>query len=161
MADFLRAIKRARWIRDPSWTWLGANEVHAGAIFDLETEDNALSVYKVQGKADITRVVDALAANREFVSSIDYVVFDDASLIASGITFSFSPGETPDSYVNQMHYDIINLTASQLAEVALAVWLGGRDRILEKKIKDRLKQALANQSLDRQKMKDKLLAKLV
>lgn len=160
MANFLRTIRQARWLRPPSWDWLGSDDIQSDALLDLRTEDNTLSVYKVESGEDIDRVVVALAANREEVQNVDYAIFDDTALTSSNISFIHKEGDTPDYEVNQLHYDVTNLTILSLVQMAQAVLLGERKRVLAKTLKPQVQVALERHQLDRTKMKEKLLGQI-
>ena len=60
------------------WDEWGDGDIQSDALLDLRTQDNALSVFRVDEGAGIGRIVTALAATRENLSHLDYVVFDDA-----------------------------------------------------------------------------------
>ena len=96
MPTFLRVVQKSRWHSKPEWNGWQSGDLQGDALLDLQTKGNALSVYHVGGVAGVDRVVTALAATRQFVSNLDYVVFDDAPLASSNIDFVQSNGETPD-----------------------------------------------------------------
>ena len=110
----MRTTRQARWLKYPDLEWLSQDDIQSDALLDLRTEDNKLSVYKVENEADTERVIIALAATRENLSNLDYAVFEDSTLASTDITISQQNGETPDAEVNKLHYDLTNLTVRKL-----------------------------------------------
>ena len=160
MPTFLRTVQKSRWHPKPEWKGWGHNELQGDALLDLQTKGNALSVFSVDEGADIDRIVSALAATRQYLSHLDYVVFDDISLMSSGIAFIQTDGETPDKEVNDVHYDVVNLTVSKLVQVAQIVSKCKRQRITKREMKSKLQLALDDQRLDSNKVNDSLLGQL-
>ena len=140
--------------------WLGNGEIQSDALRDLQTEDNTLSVYKVDSGDDIARVVVAMAANRDNVSNFDYAIFDDTALISSNVSFLQKNGGTPDYEVNQLHHDVTNLTVLNVVQMAQAISQGERKRVSGKTLKAQMQLALEKDQLDPAKVKEKLLAQI-
>ncbi len=160
MANFLRMIRQGRWLRRPEWDWLDNDEIPSDALLDFQTNDNSLSVFKVESDGDIDRVVVALAANRTTVSNVDYILFVEENLVSSDIAFVQKDGDTPDYSVNQLHYDVINLTVLKVCALAQMVSPCNMQRVLSKTLKAQLKQAVTERRLDPAKVNESLLAKL-
>lgn len=176
MARFLRVIKQGRWFKKSNWDQVGNEDspsdplfglqsdalldLQRDALLDLQTDANALSVFKIENEADVNRVVVALASKRDNPAHFDYAVFDDESLLPCGISFVQNEGETPDYEVNQMHYDVINLTVLKLVNVARAVSLGEIDRMPQKILTINLKEAFNGHRLQLGDVNAKLLDKL-
>jgi hypothetical protein len=160
MPTFLRVVQKSRWHPKPEWDGWTSSEIQGDALRDLTTGGNALSLYRVDEGTEIDRVVTALAATRETLSHIDYVVFDGAPLASSSIDVVQTDGKTPDKEVNHVHYDLARLTVSKLVQVAQIVSRCKKERITKSQMKDRLKQALENQWLDSDKVNSDLLSRL-
>ena len=161
MRLFLRVVKQRRWIRQPDEDWLEDGELKGDALSDLATQNGKLSVYMVSGKADRQRIAVALAATRQNFSPMDYVVFSDSDLKSFGITVQHTPGTTPDSEVNDLHYELGRLTVGRLVRLATVVSAGEHKRILEKQIKALLSEAAISGRLNKakipsQKMRERL-----
>ena len=152
MATFLRAIKKARWYTKPEWEGWGHGDIQSDALLDLRTQDNALSVFRVDEGTEIGRIVTALAATRENLSHLDYVVFDDAPLASYGVHIAQRDGKTPDSEVNHIHYDVVNLTVLKLVQVAQTVSRCKPERVPKIEVRAKLRQALENQWLDSERV---------
>ena len=95
MPRFLRTIRQSRW-QAPKWPHPGSDAVKADALADLQTVNNLLSVYMVESIRDIHRITVALAATRDNLQNVDYVVFDDTGLQDIGIAATRSPA-TPQT----------------------------------------------------------------
>ena len=145
MPTFLRIVQKSRWHPKPEWNGWGHDDLQGDALLDLQTKGNALSVFSVDEGAEIDRIVSALAATRQYLSNLDYVVFDDVSLMSSGIAFIHTDGATPDKEVNDVHYDLVDLTISKLVQVARIVSKCNRQRITKSTIKNKLQLALKDQ----------------
>ncbi len=156
----MRTTRQARWLKYPDLEWLSQDDIQSDALLDLRTEDNKLSVYKVENEADTERVIIALAATRENLSNLDYAVFEDSTLASTDITISQQNGETPDAEVNKLHYDLANLTVRKLVLLAQAVSSGEHARMPVKEIKARLQRAIRAGTLNQGRLKPQLLEKI-
>ena len=160
MAYYLRAIRKARWYGYPGVNWVGKGHVQSDALLDLQTKDNALSIYRIDNDADVDRVVVALAANRSEISHVDYAVFDGSSLLNTGAVFVQADGDTPDHEVNQLHHDTTHLTVFGLTSMAREILRGYRDRFLRDKVRRLMGEAIRDRRLDKSRMSEKILQDL-
>ena len=152
--------RQARWLKHPDLDWLPRDELQSDALGDLQTKDNTISVYRVDNEQDAERVIVALAANREYVANLDYAIFEDAEFDSIDIEVSQNEGETPDAEVNKLHYDLTNLTARKLVQLAQVVSSGRHSRILKKTVEVRLRRALVAGYLDKGRLKPDLLRRI-
>ena len=157
MAEFLRVVRQARWFR---LDWLPSDELQADAFSDLQTRDNKLSVYRLDSDADVQLVIVALAATREQLDNLDYVVFNDSGLGSLSIDLFQETGETPSDRANNLHWELRHLTNTRLLGLAQLLSESHHDRISKKQVQLWLKDALRAGVLDESKMKNTLLAKL-
>ena len=171
---FLRKIKMNRWLTDPAWlegegyysepAWLPAGEIRADSLADLNSSAGTISVYSVHraDEAGLLRVAAALIATTQNVQDFDYCLFDEAMLQRTGIRVEQTQGTTPHAAVNQLHFDLVEMTARKA--VALAIELkkrdGDRHRFHAKKIAPALQYALDRGEYDESRVDSKLLAKL-
>ena len=160
MAYYLRTIRKARWYGYPGVNWVGKGHVPSDALLDLQTKDNALSVYRIDNDADIDRVVVAVAANRSEINHVDYAVFDGSSLLNMGAVFVQADGDTPDHEVNQLHHDTTHLTVFGLTSMAREIFRGHMNRFLRNKIKQLMGEAIRDCRLDKSKISKKILQDL-
>jgi hypothetical protein len=134
MAFALRKIDhKVLWDATPTEdekSWLAAGQLRADALQDIATEGNELSVYLVEEEKEelINRIIGAIAANRERVDKVDYIIFDAAILAKLKITVLPTPGATLDSVVNDCHRDLVQLTATTLADLGNSMQRDGRIR---------------------------------
>lgn len=92
---------------------------------------------------------------------MDYAVFADSDLESFGITVQQTEGETPDTEVNKLHYELGNLTINRLVQLATIISAGEHKRVLERKIKTLLHEAasagqLKKTKVESQKMRERL-----
>ena len=160
MPRFLRVIRKGRWERYPKIPWLLPGEIKADALRDLQTSENALSIYRADDESAANKICLAIAATRETFGSLDYAVFDAAELPPIGIEPTRTIGETPDPEVNRLHYDITTLTVEKVSQLARVVAAGDHSRIPKKSIEVSLRSALRSDSLDRNGINSRLLRRL-
>lgn len=161
MKLFLRVVRQRRWLRQPDDDWLEDGELKGDVLSDLKTQNGRLSVYTVSNEMDMQRVAVSLAATRLDFSPMDYVVFSDSDLESWGITVRQTPGATPNSEVNNAHYELGRLTVDRLVRLATIISVGEHRRILEKRIKILLHEAASTGQLNKvnaasQKMRERL-----
>jgi hypothetical protein len=125
---FVRTTTAAElWWREPIAAWLDRGEIPADCLTDLKTKDNTLSVYEVASEADQLRVATALALQRaiggkkqrQSLSDIAAMVFEEQLLGTLGIEVKAIHGKTTDDTVNKWHFDMVALSGRQLANLAL------------------------------------------
>lgn len=120
MAQFLRTVRKAKWIRNPKLGWLGPQDIQADALGDLRSTDNSLSLYIVNddSEEEKLRVAAALALTRDHIANVDFVLVEEQFLASIKVKVEVVDGETPDDYVNKLHRDLSELSASQIYEIA-------------------------------------------
>jgi len=158
--QFLRTVRQSRWFVHPAIPWLQPGELQGDAFLDLKTEDNTLSLFEVDHAANAERIAIAVAAGRERPDTVDYAVFDGGPLAGLGIRVQQTTGTTADVAINGLHYNLHQLTARQLVDLAALVSQGTIRRILGKRVKEMLNEGLMAERLDRARMKEELLRQL-
>lgn len=158
MTRFLRTTRRGRWI--PNITWLAQGEIQGDAFLDLQPKDNTLSVWRVESKSDINRIVAAIAANRDHLAILDYAIVEKEGLSRIGVVSRRTEGTTNDAEVNEIHYDLVELTVRKLAALADLVATGNHCRTSKREIKDLLWQGIQAGHLKRQDISPSILQKL-
>ena len=158
--------------RKPLWTktpeadekvWLRAGELQADALGELKTERNKLSIYFVNDNAGVTveRIVAAFAARRERIVKFDYITFDSSLLTALELRSENTPGDTPDSGVNDNHVDLIQLTATKLTQLGMTMQQQGvLNRKLDQQVGRLINIGLAAGHIDRSQVSGDILRKL-
>ena len=152
MRQFLRTVRIGRWHK-PDIDWLAQGEIQSDAFCDIQTKENKLSVYLIKNENDLLRVITAVAANRDNLSNVDYAVFDESYPKSFGIVIRQTEGRTPDATVNKMHFEFEKLTVRKLANLAGIISDSKPRRILEKRIKLLLQDAVNTDSLDKTRIK--------
>ena len=153
MMEFLRIVRRGKWEKHPTPDWPEDNGLDCDALSDMQTEECRLSVYAVTDEIDQQRVAVAHAATRKHISVIDYITFEGSGLTSLGITVNQTEGKTPDNGVNNLHYDLGNLTVKRLAQLTEIVSEREPIRIPEPCIRTLLRTAISDELLDRTKVK--------
>jgi len=149
---YVRKIRKARW---HSVTCLQIRDLQADVLADLNTQDNALSVWYVEeNEANLKRIAAALAAECNTISNVDYVTFAEEDVARLNIKAIGKPGMTPDRTANAWHLDFAELAAQRLVELAYLLQVRGkRGRISEKDVLKLLASGLMTQQIDRTKVK--------
>lgn len=153
---FLRETNKARW---KQLTWLSPGHIQANSMRDLLPRNNSLSVFQVSS-CPANRVVVALAAGRDSVPAVDFALFDLKALDVSGISYRKVLGDTPDDLVNDVHYDLYNLSAQQLLLLAKIISKVKQCRIPKREVERLLRQAISAGDVDKARLKPVLLNRL-
>ena len=119
----LRQVRAWKWLEDDP-SWLAGGNAPAECLMDLRSPDNRLSVFVVPPGEDPSQVAVALAGcGKQKFDESGYVVFDSDILNELAIAIDASEkGATPDDKVNTWHRDLIELSATKLAELARVLW---------------------------------------
>ncbi|MDA2926836.1 hypothetical protein MYX78_06320 [Acidobacteria bacterium AH-259-G07] len=141
MPFVLRTIRKARWYKP---LWLSPTDIPADPLGDLQTKDNCLSVWKIQEDySNWDLVITALAANRQYLSNLDYAVFDEKLILEHEIRTQPSRGVTPLVEVNDWHLDLVELSGHKLVSLTKSIMENAKiGRVPEKNIIELLREAL-------------------
>jgi hypothetical protein len=151
----LRKIRKAKWYKNEGVSWIPDDELQADALSDIATKANELSVYSVkEDKSDLDWVIAALATTSEHLSNFDYALIDTKFLDELNIIYKQTDGTTMDDEVNQSHFDIIELTASKLLQLAYIIKDSDRDRYSVKKVAQLIVNSIENERINRQNLKE-------
>ena len=136
--------------------------LQADALKNFTTMENALSLWEIQNELnDIERILAAIAGTRDNVQEVEYATFDSKILEELEIKTNKIRGDTADDKVNNLHIDIIDLTAKQVYLLASSIQKDGElRRILKNKIGRKITENLKVGYLDKRKIDEKLLPKL-
>lgn len=160
----LRKINRARWLPLEDSGWLPNGEIPADPLSDLATSQGRLSVWVISpDRSNLDRVIGALAGNCDYLSNVDYVLFDEGLVTQLGLKTTRAPGNSPDSEANgNWHQDIVELTAARMAALAKAVYAFAKpgDRRSPKQVRRLLEDAIRNNWVDRSRLKETLASRL-
>jgi hypothetical protein len=137
-----------------------APDYPADVITDLGTKGDMLSVFAVTDDVTAERIAAAVAAGKQSLQETGYAVFDQAGLVALGISLQKNPGGTADAVVNGSHYDLAVGTAARLLSLAEAVAAGEIVPILKQDVERLLRAGLKSAQLDGNRMQPSLREKL-
>ena len=160
MSLILRIVRKSRWL---SPLWLSKDDVQADSITDLSTKDNELSVWFVRDdKANLKRIISALAANRTSLSNFDYVLFNKDILIENKIKMGETKGISKDDEVNKTwHLDLFELTAQQIVNLAKCIKSNGKiNRIFDKDVKQYIIKSIEDGNIEITKLDEDLRKKI-
>ncbi len=124
MAKLLIKVKKAVWQKSGMPSFVGSNDVPGNCLADLRIANNELSTwYITDDRSNLRRVLTALAANSEFVSNIDYLIFDYSVVAELGLEIRKTVGRTPDRHANrEWHHDLVNLSGRNVLRLAVAMF---------------------------------------
>ena len=120
MTTIFRKLSQKRyWDRTP---WLGADDAQADTPRCLKTNENRLSIFVLEEpEVQMERVVAALALSRDSLAHLDLAIAPETVLEVCRIQGDRVQAKTPDSEVNEWHIDLVELTATKIAELARAI----------------------------------------
>jgi hypothetical protein len=96
-------------------SWLNNDELPSDALLNVKTQNNSLSIYLLDDEgADLEKILCAHASTRDHINRIDYVVISEDMLLETGMELENTPGQTPVNYVNDLHHDIVHISADRL-----------------------------------------------
>lgn len=156
---YLRKIdKYATWVgAQDDEAWAKPDDCPATIVRDFCPKGGGVSVYQVQNPdSEIAPIVAALAARKERIEPLAYVLLDEAGLKSLGLELKKSVGETDDAGVNAVHWDIVVHRAKDVVALAkLARQNDSLGQLMDKEVREALAESLRSKRLN--KLKDKFL----
>ena len=157
----LRTVRGPRWDRQAvlRQQWLPHGEIGADLLGDLNTNDNAISIWHIEDdRSNLNRVLVALAATKEHLSNVDFLLFDQTILDRLNLCVEQSSGETADETVNgQWHQDVRQLSASRLVALAAQMLINGElHRVQKKRLTELLGDAIRAGHIDKARLNDSM-----
>lgn len=123
-------------------------------LAEFVTDNNKLSVWKVENESDLIDAFIALGSNCNSIGTIDAVKIDEN--IISHLSFDDENGETPTISINHKHRNITNLNYVTLGDVIDSMIKGiGNNGYVHKtkgEMKEILVQAYRNNRIDMEKV---------
>ena len=159
MTRYLRSVRQARWSR-PQWIVGTAIAWQGDALGDLSTQKNMLSVYLADSGDRVDQVVAALAANRCNLVNLDYVLIEGDVLSHLHLQTVQEKGETMHRLVNELHYDIPELTAANVFALMKSISAEDVVRVPKPKVKALLQRAIQDDHLDIDRLSESLVRSL-
>ena len=159
MPGYLRAVRKPRW-SDPLWAAGITSGRQSDALGDFSTTSNKLSVYLVDSDDKIRQVVAGLAASRDNLSNLDYAVIEGDLLDKLNLQAVQTPGRTPHNEANNLHHDIVNLTAYNILDLVQSIDASDVKRCSIQKVRAALERSIKDGHIDIKTLKDSLSRKL-
>ena len=157
MPLWLRKISKSRWYGHEAHPWLPngsleADAIQADAMSDLKTENNALSVWRINDdRTNLEQIIIALAAKLSKPTHLDYALFDQQFLVNNEFKIEQVPGETPCAAANSCHFHLTELSVHKLTEVAeLIKGKAERNRCTKKETLALIKRAIDSGDISRE-----------
>ena len=162
MTYVLRLVRQSRWDRrghlEPSPT----SDIPADPLADFAgTTENRLSVWSIDDReTQLRQLITALAASRDKLDKLDYVLFLPRHLETIGIQVTESLGDTCDDLANSWHRELIGLTAGNVVELTRLVFREHLEiqRVDEHEVKELIADAVKIARIQRDRLKPKLRA---
>ena len=157
MSYLLRKIKGNRWLKIPKED----NNFPADPLADLNTTSNVLSVYYIdQENRDINIVIAGIAITKP-IENFGYALVKLSDVRPDGFEIIENPGTTPSKETNQLHREIINLTAEKLVKLAKLIHRSPKKTtVLKREVENIVKDALLHNKPDKERIKPELREKL-
>ena len=154
MPYFVRIIKLSLWLEEP---WMTGDDVPATALGNVA--DCQISLYEVIDDETAERAAIAYAAGKSKIDDLEYAVFDAADLEPLGIEIQVTLGDTPDSAVNELHRELMNMTVRKSS--GLAQVIGNKATFETRFVKEVTSKISESKTIDRNKLKDRVRSKLL
>jgi hypothetical protein len=159
MARFLRVVRQGRWSR-PTWKASIPQQWQADALGDLATQGNALSVFLVETQQTTNQVIAGLAATRKNLTNFDYTVIDSNLLTTLGVRTEPQTGETLHPQANDLHHNIVELTAINSLMLVRSIPPESVIRVSWKSVGGMVKQEIEAGYIERDSVSNGILDKI-
>lgn len=161
MAYLVRKIAMGKWCVSDEIL-----PINADAITQcLKTDNNTLSVWRIENESDVSKGVLAMASNNDYLSKIDVVIVDESSLSAGSITIANTPGETPCVDLVGTHRDLAELNVANLAFISESIAAQIRAKKVHtftaSKVKALLREAIAAGTLNADALSESVREKVL
>ncbi len=130
----MRKIRKAKWY-NTYLPWLQKGELQADSLGDLKTENNSLSIWRIEDdKSNLDQVLTAMATTCAVASNLDYAIFTEQTISSLNLKIINSEGNSHDSKANAIwHRDLIELSAGSLLELAKVIFENAEKMRLQKR----------------------------
>lgn len=143
-------------------SWLEIDDIAADPITDLNTCDNALSIYIIQDKlSELDRCLSALAVQRNRLNPLDYILFDADIIYQLHLEINYKSGTLCDQEINKLHRNIIELSANKLTNLAKLIMENcDRKRILDEELAKIIAISINNNWMKKNSICESILKKI-
>ncbi len=160
MAFILRKLdNRRRWDKTQDLTWISPDDIPADCLNDLSTRQNALSVWEIDdGKSNLSRVLAALAANRDTIGKLDYALINMEDFPLGAQQIQVSQGVTRDVEANKSwHRNLIELSGDHAVGLGKAIWENALiDRLTRSEVLTSIVTSVRSSWIDRTALKGRV-----
>lgn len=150
---FIRKLENKVWL-DPEISQANhGGEVQGDALKNFKSIGNRLSLFLIDDLEKIPRIMAAIACAKS-LDSVDYAVFESALLDEHDIQYEKCPGDTIDLDVNQLHVDLVGLTAGKIHVLAKVIQDHAKlERLSRKQVEKAIRDGIENGFLPKERVK--------
>lgn len=113
MKSLIRKITR------PKWGETNSGELAGDSLKDMISRDNTLSFWRSENESTLNEIFAALGASSSSLDKLDIVSLDEETISGLGIQIKEISGDTPFTDANKYHVDLVNLSAKDIANLAI------------------------------------------
>jgi len=147
MPKYVRKLEKAVWW--DSAEGASENALTSDALKNAATNNGELSIYEVPSDDDLLIIMAALAYRRNALRDVDFCIFDGSALDACEIKTSRTRGNTGCRHVDELHLDMVSLTAISVTRfVCKAAHSGLLDSFDKEQVKNKIIELVGNGDLD-------------
>lgn len=129
--------------------WLGDDELVGDVFKGVKTIKGTLSIYLLDDdQTNLSRIVAALACKRRSLENFDFVLVPENAIVTD-FEILRTTGTTADDLVNDLHRDLVQLTADKLLKLVtiFGVHMSAMTRLYKDDVKDAILESLELESL--------------
>ena len=129
--------------------WLGDGELVGDVFKGVKTIKGTLSIYLLDDdQTNLARIVAALACKRRSLENFDFVLVPEIA-IETEFEILRTTGTTADDLVNDLHRDLVKLTAGKLLKLVtiFGEHMSAMTRLYRDEVKDAILESLELESL--------------
>ena len=162
---YIRVLNSKRyWDTDEhsKFPWLSNNELPSDALLNVKTQGNSLSIYILDDDGnDLDIILCAHASTRDHINPIDFAVIPDNILSEIGLETYDTQGQTLVSHVNDLHQDLVHISADKLVNmIKSTITYGCICRLTPAKVKKLMKLYVDDGTIKIEQLKPSVQSKL-
>jgi hypothetical protein len=158
----IKVKNKRHWDRELP-VFVDRGDITATCLVNLSVVDNSMSAWELtENDSNLQRVLAALAAKRDFLEPLDYLVFDSDIPVRLGLRVQNNPGATADKVANETwHRDLVEISGKKLLALALELFENSsRNRCSQREVLAMIRSAIDLNEIDRSTLPASLLQKV-
>ena len=160
MAFYVRKISRAKWPDQPC----DIKELRSDAVSDIRTQNDSLSVWKIDNIDELDEAVLALAGSSksECIETVSVIWIEDSELKGLNISIDDSePGDTIVLAKEMDHRNLVKLTYHKMGDISKVIMKEIADNHYKRYTKGTLKAIFGKAYRENRINKEKCLPKMI